>query len=413
MPADQELSARESYMPTPIGGRRTAAVLVGSYKVAINLGKLQFGEIDAKHEVFSQEREGSFILLNAFQMPPSVNFDRLLSGAKFFIYGLKGSGKTSLLLFLRHRIEQSGGDTHTVLFKSKLTEMERSRIAKIPDLTAMIDQESIKFEQDYRVNWLWFIISEIVRLIDPSEVLDGKSEFDDLRVLTGVDRSAHRPSVLSGLQLTKVKAAIDAALTAGPFKTGVKEEIEALPKNAQHAFMDVVDICERLLYKIKLRPGVKKCLFFDELELFVGKLDQKDRDIFLIRDLLYAVSRVNQGFGASSSSIGVYASVRSEVLFEINRVSPETERDVKDFGVPIDWHGAASSPNQGILRIVEAKIGQSEIEVGELVTSDIWPVYFDGYLMNKSAKQYLLDVSMFKPRTLFMLLSALAAYYPN
>ncbi len=86
---------------------------------------------------------------------------------------------------------------------------------------------------------------------------------------------------------------------------------------------------------------------------------------------------------------------------------------MKDFGVPIDWYGAASSPNQGILGIVEAKIEQSEIEVGELVTSDIWSVYFDEYLMNKSAKQYLLDVSMFKPRTLVMLLSSVSDYYPN
>lgn len=192
--------------------------------MGLALGKIQFGEIDAKHEVFTQAREGSYLLLNAFQMPPSVSFQRLLSGAKFFISGAKGSGKTSLMLYLKHIVERDGGRGHIVLFKSRLTDTERQRIAPIADLTAFTDQDKIRFEQDYKANWLWYIISEISRLVDPSDALEGKDELNDLRILTGA-ASSNRNSILSVLQLTKIKGTIETALSAGPLRTSVKKEI--------------------------------------------------------------------------------------------------------------------------------------------------------------------------------------------
>lgn len=380
--------------------------------MGLPLGKIQFGEIDAKHEVFTQAREGSYLLLNAFQMPPSVSFQRLLSGAKFFISGAKGSGKTSLMLYLKHIVERDGGRGHIVLFKSRLTDTERQRIAPIADLTAFTDQDKIRFEQDYKANWLWYIISEISRLVEPSDALDGKDELNDLRILTGASAS-NRTSILSGLQLTKIKGTIETALSAGPFRTSVKAEIEAIKSVKEHAFADIVDICERLLYKVKLLPGRKACLFFDELELFIGRIDQKDRDLYLIRDLLYAVSRVNQGFGPESSRMCVYACVRSEVMYEINRIYPEIDRDVADFGVKVDWFGTAASEDQAILNIVSAKIIQSEIEEAAPPTENVWSEYFESRLDNKDARQFLLDISMFKPRTLVMLLSAISKYVPN
>jgi len=380
--------------------------------MAISLGQIQFGETDAKHEVFTQAREGSYVLLNAFQMPPSVKFEQLLSGAKFFISGLKGTGKTSLILYLQNYLETAGGTTHIVLFKSKLTEPERQRLSPIKDITAFIDQDRIRFEQDYKINWLWFVIGELIRLIEPQDVAEGKDHLHDLKIITGTDKPGSR-SMFSGLQLTKIKASVESALKAGPFKTSVKAEIEAISSTKEDQFIHIVDICERLLYKIKLNPGRIKALFFDELELFIGKIDQKDRDLFLIRDLLYVVSRINQGFGADGAAIRVYASVRSEVMFEINRLDPEIERDVRDFGVSIDWHGTNQTPNQSILRIVESKIEHAEFDETGSSSGNVWDVYFDKEISGKQCKNYLLDISMFKPRTLVILLSSISKQFPQ
>lgn len=380
--------------------------------MSLELHRIQFGEIDAKHEVFAQAREGSYLLLNAFQMPPSVNFDRLYSGSKFFISGPKGSGKTSLMLYLKHQIEKSGGTCHAVLFKSKLTELERQRIIDLTDFSAFTQQENLEYQYDYSLNWLWFIISEITRLIDPADVVEGRDELEDLRALTGVSEKP-RQSIISGIQLTKVKAIAETALNAGPFKSSIKAEIDAISTAKEKRFVEIVDICERALTSIRIRSGKKICLFFDELELFVNKPDQKERDLHLIKDLLYTVSRINQAFGAENPEICVYASVRSEVLYELNRASPELQRDVDDFGVPISWVGKSSSDNHAILKIVEAKINQSEIEEGDIATDDIWGVYFSEDLHGKPARRYLLDISMFKPRTLVSILSNVARHFPE
>jgi hypothetical protein len=378
----------------------------------LTFGDIEFGETDAKHEVFAQAREGTYVLLNAFQMPPSVKFEKLLTGAKFFISGLKGTGKTSLILYLKDQIDKSGGRSHAILFKSKLTDAERQRLAPIADLTAFIDQDKIKFEHEYKVNWLWYIISEFSRLIEPSDLLEGKDQLHDLKILTGAKQPSSR-SMFSGLQLTKIKATLETALSAGPLKTGVKAEIEAISAPKEEKFIHLVDICERLLYSLKPAPGFRTCLFFDELELFIGKIDQKERDLHLIRDLLYAVSRINQGFGPENSSICAYASVRSEVMYEINRIDPEISREVSDFGVSIDWHGTRSTPDQSILKIVESKIQYAELNSDGIQTQDIWNGYFEESLQGTSAKQYLLDISMFKPRTLVMLMSTISEQVPD
>ena len=59
---------------------------------------LQFGEADAKNEVFQQGRYGSTVFKNAFLVPLRIALDDLLLGARFFISGQKGCGKTALLL---------------------------------------------------------------------------------------------------------------------------------------------------------------------------------------------------------------------------------------------------------------------------------------------------------------------------
>ena len=95
----------------------------------IDIGEIEFGEVDAKNEVIEQEKFGSSIFRNGFRIPPGVNTDKLIRGAKCFIYGQKGCGKTSLLLYVRGLLEDQGAKTKTVLFKSGITERERQKIA--------------------------------------------------------------------------------------------------------------------------------------------------------------------------------------------------------------------------------------------------------------------------------------------
>jgi hypothetical protein len=96
--------------------------------------------------------------------------------------------------------------------------------------------------------------------------------------------------------------------------------------------------------------------------------------------------------------------VRSEVLYEVNREGPEISRDVQDRGVRVHWNVTTDALAQPILGIVEAKVVQSEIHLNEEPTEDVWTTYFPKHIFGRSIQQYLLDISMFKPRNLVTLL---------
>ena len=382
--------------------------------MVIQVTDLKFGETDAKNEVFQQARYGSDIFFNAFQIPPRVDLDDLLRGARFFISGQKGCGKTALLLHVQRRLSDLGAKTHTILFKSGISETERAKLSGGVKFEIMDTSKDIGVEYDYTTNWLWLIYRNLLRLIDEKDVLQGANFVKDLKKLTGVSQET-KQSTFSDLAISRVRGAAKAGLRSGPFSAEVSGDVEALPKtDSDRAASDVIEICEKYLVKIVIEPRKRCLLFFDELELFWSRPDQRERDLFLIRDLLQSVARVNRALGAHSASFVVYASVRSEVLEEVNRVGPEIVRDITDFGVAVSWNTKMMSSNQPILKIVEAKINASEIEADELPTDDVWGKYFTNQrIYGRDIRDYLLNISMFKPRHIVSRLNLAKAHDPH
>jgi hypothetical protein len=225
--------------------------------------------------------------------------------------------------------------------------------------------------------------------------------------------SGERESIFSGLQLTKIRGILDVAFKSKGFKSALKAEIEAISNKKERSTEEVVSLCELLVEKIKIRGGRKFALVFDELELFLIDHDQKTRDLFLIRDLLYAVLRFNRMVGTKSPNLMVYAAIRSEILVEINRVGPEIVRDVQDLGVSVEWDTKYTSLNQPLLEIITKKIQNSEIELLGNHSEETLKKYFPKRLFGKSANQFLLDISMFKPRNLVRLLTLAQDKAPN
>lgn len=366
--------------------------------MTIPLSAIKFGEIDAKNEEFQQVRYGSAIFANAFQVPPRIDLDELLLGARFFITGQKGCGKTALLLHTRRILSEQGAQTHTVLFKTGLNEDERQQIAAGSGFQVITTGDSIAVQYDYVTNWLWLIYRNLIRLIDLSKVEDGYEIANDLKSIMGVQDEL-KVSPFSDLAIKRVKMSAKAGVKTPVLNAELAGELELAQREPEErTALELIGICEKYLSKIRLNIRSRCLLFFDELELFWSRPDQKERDLFLIRDLLQSVARVNRNLGQNSASFVVYASVRSEVLEEVNRVGPEVARDVQDFGAHVDWNVRTSSENQPILQIVEAKIAASEIENDYLPTPNPWETYFPQTIHGRPVREHLLDVAMFKPR---------------
>ncbi len=380
--------------------------------MAIKVGEIKFGEIDAKNEVFEQKRTGSHVFKNSFQIPPGIDLYKIQTGAKYFIHGQKGCGKTALLLYTKALLDEEGATTKTILFKSGITEPERQRIATGMGYELVRQDDFNIVEYDYKINWLWYIYRNILREIRQEQVFKNWDIILSLKKLLGVHKEVNSSS-LSDLATKKIKGYAKAGLKAGPFIAEIGAEIEAISEKDDSIEIEIIEIVERYLPKVLLYPNKRFALLFDELELFWNKADQRERDLFLIRDLLYSVSRFNQTIGADSAAIMVIASVRSEVLHEVNRVGPEISRDVDDFGVKVNWNVTIEDENQPILKIVEAKIHASEIEAEELVTDDVWATYFPPRAFGRNFKQYILDNAMFKPRNIVNMLALARDHRPH
>lgn len=363
----------------------------------IGQSALEFGDIDAKHEVFAQARLGQDIFFRSFQIPPGLDEFAMMQGARFFVIGQKGSGKTALLRFLQENYRRAGHPTEIVLFKSDLNEDERQRLISGSDVSVIEAINTAQKGADYKSNWLWYIIVQLSYMLSSDQLISGGDSLHDLKVLTGASQRP-KQSVFTGMRLTKLKGDIKANLNIGMFKSEARGEIEAIIDSADRPEIDVIETAERCLCRLKLKHTKRVALFFDELELFTSQTDQRTRDLILIRDLLYAVSRINRKLGAYSASIVVYASVRSEVLNEINVLSEEINKETDDFGVRIEWDIRSQSLSQPLLELVSAKIRASEAELGENETADIWRSYFPDKLFGKDFRQHLLDISMFRPR---------------
>lgn len=385
-----------------IGTISSSKAVRSRYRIAmtIPLSEIKLGELDAKNEEFQQVRYGSAVFANAFQVPPRIDVNELLLGAKFFITGQKGCGKTALLLHTRRILAEQGANTHTILFKTGLNESERQQISAGAGFQVFTTNEKISVQYEYVTNWLWLIYRNLIRLIDLKFVENGYEIANDLKSIMGV-KDELKVSPFSDLAINKVKVSAKAGLKANVVNGELAGELELASKQPEaRTPLELIDICERYLNKIRLNSRSRCLLFFDELELFWSRPDQKERDLFLIRDLLQSVARVNRNLGSNSASFVVYASVRSEVLEEVNRVGPEIARDVQDFGAHVDWNVRAVADKQPILQIVEAKVQASEIEAGLLPTEDVWAAYFPEPTHGRPIKDHLLDVAMFKPRNI-------------
>ncbi|TWB40432.1 hypothetical protein FBZ90_10935 [Nitrospirillum pindoramense] len=351
--------------------------------------------------------------MNSFQIPPRVKLDDLILGARFFISGQKGCGKTALLLFVRNKLTENGANTNTVLFKTGISEAERAKLATGGDFEIIRIGNDISVQYDYTTNWLWFIYKNLLRLLNIDDVISNKEVADDLKRLIGVYNET-RPTSFSDLSISKIKAAAKAGIKTGIFTGQINAEVQAIhDENDDRKPIEIIEIIEKYLCDVQLKTRKRCALFFDELELFWNRPDQRERDLFLIRDLLQSVARVNRALGAKSASFVVYASVRSEVLEEVNRVGPEIVRDINDFGVSVSWNVKGTSENQPILNIVSAKINNSEIENDEIPSDNVWDVYFNEKLHGKNIKDYLLDTSMFKPRNIINMLNLAKKYDPE
>ncbi|WP_337187334.1 hypothetical protein [Phenylobacterium sp.] len=382
----------------------------------LRLNDILIGEIDAKNEIIKQAEIDGAVFHNGFFIPPNYDAAAIDSGATMFIVGFKGTGKTSLLRWMANRRTKDGNYSHFLLFKSELLEEDRQAMSRGVWFEVLpIRKDLSGIEQDFKYAWSWILIERLFdAFLKDRNACIRDEQFTNCAQVIGYDIGAGRSvltrqygSLMPRLDGGNVEIQFPAASAGGLAPRSTERDRILVP------FGDLVRAARAAISKITY-TGKKVFLFIDELEAFSTFKENYDRDIRMIRDLLFAVYDLNVLFREKRIPVYIVASVRSEILSIVNKYGEEVGRNVQDFSMKIDWSKGRRSPEHLLIKLIEQKIKGSEIHRwGYQKNFEPIKTYFPTKVGGMPVYAYLLDQSMYRPRDVVRRLGIVRRDTPN
>src|ERR1700733_3487952 len=169
----------------------------------LRLSQLYVGKTDAKDELLFADDGEKVLFENTFFTPPHIFVEDFLKGSRFYIVGLKGTGKTAFLRFMdiaARRLPDAA--TSFILFKSQFSEEERKEVAGSDESFEIADDSlapGTKLQDDYELVWRWFFHRKIVSMLFEAAVSPIEQNEDLERYIDCVI-SAYNPVEKSGLR---------------------------------------------------------------------------------------------------------------------------------------------------------------------------------------------------------------------
>lgn len=370
----------------------------------LRLSDITIGDIDAKNEILKQKDKDAAVFMNGFFIPTNFNKDAFEAGEVMYVVGFKGTGKTSLLRWLGNQKVKDGNRSLFLLFKTDIKEEDRQTISRgvwfeyLPIKRAMRE-----LDQDFKYAWSWIVIEKIFSAIANDKGVCTKSpKLEELAKILGYDTGSGHSVLL------KQHLSIMPKLAAGNVEISAKSPIVEGKVGLKIVSKDKVLIPFGELVRSALSAltsltftGKKVFYFIDELEAFSTSQENFERDVRMIRDLLFCVNDLNSAFRNAGVPIYVIAAVRSEVLAVVNRAGQEIGRAVDDFSFHIDWSQGARNPQHPLIQLIRRKIRASEIErYGRQKNMDPVATYLPNEVDGTPIAIYLLDGTMYRPRDL-------------
>lgn len=382
--------------------------------MALTLRQLRIGKVDGKHEYLTPPGERDQGIFDAFMVPEAVAPMRMHNADVFFVEGFRGTGKTSLLRWHAEGRRSAGCITDFVLFKTDLSESQRMHISKEVGISwTDIDSKSMEIAQNFKSAWTWFILHKIGEKIgecphycnETSKGIAAKTA----RLLGLSDDSILKKAIgfMPKLEGAHVKIRGD----AGFFEAELGADFKRNGEQGQTTLDALNQKVTAALTTIKFSTAIY--IYFDELEVFYHTPEQHRRDQRMVRDLLFAISSMNDAFRKASAPLHILAAVRSEVIDAMGSLGEEVDRLVHDRGFYLSWHHANRSMNHPLMQIIARKINASERAEGLPSSPDPLSEYFPAKVNGEDIEAFILDKSFYKPRDLVWRLSIAQKLFPH
>jgi hypothetical protein len=381
------------------------------------LKDIYLGTVDAKNEILAGNSEETNRFLVSYVAPPTLDISKFINRKKYYITGLKGTGKTALLRYISLKMEhETGAAISFVLFKSDIDENSKKYFARAATVTVADGDTSSSDSNDYEHVWRWFIyrcladVLERKKEIAPFCVDENLNDFMEITKVSKMEDDEKfgwlkfMPNIKNG----KLEVSYDPKLS-------FDFDFEKNKEKTYVKFYNLVQRADSIFGKLVPKTD-RVNIFFDELELGYVTAKQYKRDSLLIRDLIVTIEKLNSVSIRGKYPITFYAAIRSEVLNSIVAVGKEINKPITDFGSNILWNrSGVDSSQQPLLEIVSQRINASLEAVGqERISSElVWSSYFPEFIQKKKIREYILHNSWYKPRDIVRLLLAVQEQFPN
>jgi cold shock CspA family protein len=383
----------------------------------MELKDLYLGKLDAKNELLDNTEKERVIFVDSFLIPNNFLIEDYLNGQKYYVTGLKGTGKTALLRYLAIKAEERGKFTSFILFKTSFSEQDKADFVNAARST-IVEKNDGTYD-DYEDIWRWFLHRHIVKhlLHNNIEFFNNNRDWDKYVACVTAPQTDEEDSGIFRLfpKLKRGSVEINVGVEALNTKLGLEFDWED-STNTRVKFSSIVKQADSLFEKLS---GLNKQLhiFVDELELSLGSTEQYSRDIRIIRDLIIAIERMNHVSRRKQYGLSIIGAIRSEVITAVSSSGKEINKLISDFGTRIVWHQSGDDINKHpILQILVKRIETSEKQYNHTTnqtTEAIWSSYFPKKINGIDTPRYILHQTWYRPRDIVRLLGLAKAAYPE
>ncbi|WP_311030477.1 P-loop ATPase, Sll1717 family [Mesorhizobium koreense] len=376
--------------------------MTGIQRDRLPLRKLRFGNVDARYEVNTRDPRDVEHFKTSFLEPAGITIGDFINGKRFFVYGVKGAGKTALLRFIQLSALDQGSITKFISFATEISDLERERIKKLSGID-VYEQDMVEVKNNSAVDvWIIFILRQIARIIEENRSIF--TSHRDTTIFCQLMMKFYDGEENKGL----LKWLTD-ALKAGKYKIKTKYLDASIKGTDSETEREVpinfvIDQAFRLLKNLGWEGPRGIYLFFDELNLSFSSKATHKRDVILIRDLLIAIDRLNTFFIEKGKPIFLLAAARSEVLHALNAPTHEINKILADRGHELRWFARTSGGEWPIINLVQKKVRASERIYGIKQTDDVIGKYFYRDLYDFDPKSFIVEMTWCNPRDLVLLL---------
>lgn len=377
----------------------------------IMIKDLYTGKPDAKDEI---NFEGLDEFIKTFVIADHFRVDSLLHGSNCFITGFKGTGKTALLFYLDNKLQEEDmvACTSFVFFKEDFTEAKRNELQALS--TRMLSSISVEpgallDVRDFEYIWRWLFYKRIVSdneeynrnlFVDNENWAEFEKKIAEIK-----DPINKKKSIIPG----KIRLATQYKDPGSMAEITPEIEVDLQYDKGENyrRFTTLIDEAEVLFSKLT-KTDIPYFIFIDELEAYYGERKVFERDLSLIRDLVFTVKRFNVMFARlEMKKTKIICSVRSEILNAISRfiVTKEINKITSGFSVPLNWaYTNTSSYRHPIIQILLKRISVCEGQEN-CNFKDIYNRWFPENIHDIEPASYILNNSWCKPRDMVRLLS--------